>query len=136
MKVFVDTGPLRALVDTTDQFRQQTVEKAQKFSEQHIQFITTDYVIAEVFTGLLGIGRSRYYRIKDFNKRILKNKVADIEWITQERFFQTKSLFLKVSKDKFWSFTDCASYVVMKELKINTTFTFDEHFTQMGFTLL
>lgn len=33
-------------------------------------------------------------------------------------------------------FTDCTSYVVMKELGIKLVFTFDEHFRQMGFKLL
>jgi len=35
--------------------------------------------------------------------------------------------------DKEWSFTDCVSYVVMKQCEITDVFTFDHHFTQMGF---
>jgi len=34
---------------------------------------------------------------------------------------------------KEWSFTDCMSYVVMKQLDIDEAFAFDHHFEQMGF---
>ncbi len=30
-------------------------------------------------------------------------------------------------------FTDCVSFVVMWEMRIKESFTFDEHFNQMGF---
>jgi predicted nucleic acid-binding protein len=30
-------------------------------------------------------------------------------------------------------FIDCVSFVVMREMGIKETFTFDEHFNQMGF---
>ena len=35
--------------------------------------------------------------------------------------------------DKLWSFTDCVSYVVMKQRGITEAFAFDHHFEQMGF---
>jgi len=35
--------------------------------------------------------------------------------------------------DKQWSFTDCTSYVVMRQLGIEEAFAFDRHFEQMGF---
>lgn len=38
-----------------------------------------------------------------------------------------------INIDKEWSFTDCTSYVVMKQKGITEAFTLDRHFTQMGF---
>ena len=38
--------------------------------------------------------------------------------------------------DKLWSFTDCTSYVAMKDSGITEVFAFDHHFEQMGFILL
>ena len=40
-----------------------------------------------------------------------------------------KALF----KDKDFSLVDCASFVVMRELRINPALTLDAHFGQMGF---
>ncbi len=136
MTVFVDSGPLRAFVSPKDQFYKDTLQIAKLLTKQNTRLITTDYIISEVFTGLVTDPKGRYYQAQKFDEQILQKKIVDIEWITQDRFFQAKSVLLKFSRDKRWSFTDCVSYVIMKELKIKTAFTFDEHFEQMGFTLL
>lgn len=134
MNIFIDTGPLRALVIPRDQWRTKTLSLFHKLSSENNRIITTDYILDEVFTGLLGV-KGGYMRIKEFDS-VLKQKVLSVEWITQARFLETKRLFLKIAKDKQWSFTDCTSFIVMKELKIKTVFTFDQHFEQMGFDLL
>ena len=38
--------------------------------------------------------------------------------------------------DKYWSLTDCISFVVMKERNIKEALTADHHFEQAGFTAL
>lgn len=100
------------------------------------EIVTTDYVISETFTLLLTAKGTAYNRIAELNHYLFQSDAIQIEWTTKERFYKTKRLFLKVVKDKLWSFTDCTSYVVMKELGIKTAFTFDAHFTQMGIKLL
>jgi predicted nucleic acid-binding protein len=42
-------------------------------------------------------------------------------------------IFARFNVAKEWSFTDCTSYAVMKQLGITEVFAFDHHFTQMGF---
>ncbi len=42
----------------------------------------------------------------------------------------------KTYNDKDFSFTDSASFYLMKELKIQNAFTFDNHFSQLGFNRL
>lgn len=44
-------------------------------------------------------------------------------------------LFNKISS-KNTRFTDCLNMAIMKELKINTIFSFDKHYKQAGFKLL
>lgn len=134
--VFIDAAPLRAVVTPRDQWSTRTRELMRLLSRLNYPLVTTDYVLSEVFTGLLDVKGAQHVRIARLNVYIFEKNSATIEWITKERFYKTKKLFLKVARDKLWSFTDCTSYVVMKELGIKTAFTFDEHFRQMGFKLL
>jgi predicted nucleic acid-binding protein len=41
-----------------------------------------------------------------------------------------------VRKGTRLSFTDCASFAVMRELKVTTVITTDHHFSQVGFDVL
>ena len=51
------------------------------------------------------------------------------------RFAETQSQFLKY-RDRKWSFTDCFSFVLMRELRLREALTKDEHFREAGFTAL
>jgi predicted nucleic acid-binding protein len=48
------------------------------------------------------------------------------------------SLYTRLAfvEGKKWSFTDCTSFVTMRELRIADAFTSDRHFLQAGFTPL
>ncbi len=46
------------------------------------------------------------------------------------------NVFEQYNIDKLWSFTDCTSYVIMKDIDITEVFEFDHHFEQMGFIRL
>ncbi|WP_233258721.1 PIN domain-containing protein [[Phormidium] sp. ETS-05] len=59
-----------------------------------------------------------------------------IIWIDEEIAAKAWAIFEKFNPDKQWSFTDCTSYVVMQEQGITDVFTFDRHFSQMGFSRL
>lgn len=39
-------------------------------------------------------------------------------------------------KDKFYSFTDCTSFVIMRKRKIKKALTLDDHFNQEGFEVV
>jgi len=39
---------------------------------------------------------------------------------------------LRKHADKAWSFTDCVSFVTMRELQVRDAFTTDHHFKQAG----
>ncbi len=52
-----------------------------------------------------------------------------------DRFEKTKGLFIK-NMEKSWSFTDCFSFIVMRELKLGEALSKGKHFTAAGFTPL
>jgi predicted nucleic acid-binding protein len=45
---------------------------------------------------------------------------------------QAWSLFVRHDRQGF-SFTDCTSFAIMRELGLTDAFAFDDHFAQMGF---
>jgi predicted nucleic acid-binding protein len=54
------------------------------------------------------------------------------ERIDAGRFERAVDLFFQY-RDKGFSFTDCTSFAVMRELRISKALTTDRHFRQMGF---
>lgn len=131
--IFIDTAPLQAFNNIKDQYFKKTVAILRNLLEEYVTLITTDYIIDEAYTGLLTKGG--YKNAMHFD-RWLQKEPCKIVFVDKSIFIQAQQVFRRFNKDKLWSFTDCTSYVVMKELKIKTALTFDEHFEQMGFELL
>ena len=135
--IFIDTVSLCALNNPRDQYHSKSTLILNELKGSKYQFITSDYIVNEATTLLLTTIKGGYrYATSLLNSLFEKNSFINIEWVGKERFFQAAAVFSKYNKDKQWSFTDCTSFVIIKELKIPKVFTFDEHFKQMGFTIL
>lgn len=128
--IFIDTSAFLALLRQGDKDHQRANEVLSNIDTKKIRGIITDYVIDETYTALLS--KEGYPLAMEFDKNLLSGAWS-IERITEQRFARAQEVFRRFNRDKEWSFTDCTSYVVMKELKINTIFTFDQNFKQMGF---
>jgi predicted nucleic acid-binding protein len=62
---------------------------------------------------------------------------ARLRWerIDSDRFEKARQVFFRY-RDKDFSFTDCTSFVVMRERSLTHALTTDRHFRQMGFHML
>lgn len=127
--VFVDTSGFLALWDAADEHHGRAVRLQSELSRKKRQFLTTDYIVDETATLLLV--RHSHAAAADFLKTALESKSLRLEWIDSERFHAAAELFRR-HEDKEWSFTDCVSFALMHELKIEDSFTTDHHFTQAG----
>ena len=135
--VFVDAGPLYALFSLRDQYHLQTQQILRKLETVQPRLITSDDVINEAITSLHSSRKGGYSAAVSMIVWLSKIPARiEIEWIGQARFQKAIEVFRRYNKDKQWSFTDCTSYVIIKELKIDKVFTFDRHFRQMGFSIL
>lgn len=135
--VFVDAGPLVSLVSPRDQYHRDTLKLLQQLNTHYFQMVTTDYIISEALTSVITTTKGGYRQAINLINWLFKNPaIVHLNWITQRHFFEALQTFSRFNKDKIWSFTDCTSYVLIKELKIDQVFTFDRHFKQMGFSLL
>jgi uncharacterized protein len=65
---------------------------------------------------------------------VLNSRACQVEWMDANRFSAAQSLMLKKTAE--WSFTDCFSFALMKELRIREALTTDGHFLEAGFVPL
>ena len=126
----MDSGAFRALYDPNDKYHLEAMRLVAVINKGGHKMITTDYAIDESYTGLLT--KTSYAQAMEFDKYLRQSKLK-VELITPERFTKAQEVFRKYNKDKKWSFTDCTSYVVMKELRLKKILTFDKNFEEMGF---
>lgn len=88
--------------------------------------VVTDYILDELYTLLLlNVGHRRTVDFKHKLDVLAEEKILDVVWTSREIATEAWSVFEKFNVDKQWSFTDCVSYVVMKQQGIDEVFAFD-----------
>lgn len=94
---------------------------------------TTDYIVDETATLLkargLGHLNGAFFRMIDTAEALT------LCFIDAELFRESRLYFERYS-DHAYSFTDCTSFVLMRETGINRALTKDQHFTEAGFKVL
>jgi predicted nucleic acid-binding protein len=95
--------------------------------------VTTDYVLDETATLLRARGLRK--QLKEFLHLTEASQALTIEWMTPDRFAAARGFMLK-HLDQEFSFTDCVSFVVMKELRLLDALATDQHFRIAGFNPL
>ena len=129
-EIFIGTSGYYSLLIKIDNMHKRAGNILLKAAENKIRFATTDYILDEIVT-LLKV-RGHDHLISELFVSIFTSKACRVEWMDQDRFMSTKSYFLK-HRDHHWSFTDCFSFVVMKELGLTEALTKNKHFREAGF---
>ena len=128
----MDTSAWLALNDRNDQHHNKAAAKSAEIKRQKIELITSEYIIDESITLIR-------YRVSHkaaviFGDSLINSSIVRIIDVTGEDRIKAWEMFKKY-EDKEISFTDCISFVLMKNLKLHKAFTFDEHFKQIGFEI-
>jgi uncharacterized protein len=131
--VFLDTAGFMALWDAGDEYHHKALRLQTELARGKRHFLTNDYIVDETVTLLLA--RHSHAAATDFLKTVTETEWLQFEWIDSDRFHAAAELFRR-HDDKDWSFTDCVSFALMRELKIHDSFTSDHHFRQAGFNPL
>jgi predicted nucleic acid-binding protein len=132
-EVFVDTSGLYALVDKRDAHHRQAREVVEKLLRAGRRLVVTDYIVTEAVNLANARSGSRVAtRVLDL---IEQSTGIRIEWIESARFEKTKRFFRKHA-DHSYSFTDCSSFVTMRELRLTEALTTDRHFVEAGMQTL
>ena len=132
-RLFVDTAGWMALADEADPRHEECRTARDDSLRRGTLLVSTDYVVDETITlirGRLGIRAvSRWWDQVQGSSRL------QWEWINPERAERAREWFFRWT-DKDFSFTDCTSFVVMRELRLKSALTTDHHFRQAGFHLV
>ena len=132
-ELFADTAGWMACADEADPGHKRLVLARDTWLEEGGVLVTTDYVIDETLTLLrvrLGLAAAEtWWRQVESSARLRW------EWVGMERAEKARAIFFRF-RDKDFSFTDCTSFVIMKELRLRQALTTDHHFAQMGFELI
>ena len=132
-EAFVDTSALYALIDRKDAHHAVMGERVTRLLGSGRRLVTTDYVVCETVN--LANARAGHHVGTRILELIERSTALRVEWIGSLRFEATK-IFYRRHSDHRYSFTDCTSFVVMRELRISDVLTTDEHFTEAGFEIL
>ena len=131
--LFVDTAGWMSCADAADPDHTRSCAARDAALESGQTLITTDFVVDETLTLLRmrlgGKAANAWWRLIDASDHLRWERVDPA------RFDRAREFFFKYS-DKAFSFTDCTSFVIMKELGITIALTTDNHFRQAGFQIL
>jgi len=132
-EIFIDTSGFYALLIRGDDRHDRARLAMRKAATKKQRFVTTDYVLDEAATLLMARGGSTV--IPALFESVSASKACRVVWMDVEQFEETKGLFIK-NIDKSWSFTDCFSFIVMRDLRLREALSKDAHFRAAGFILL
>jgi uncharacterized protein len=131
--VFVDTSGLYALVERKDSHHVAARELVGGLARAGRRFVVTDYIVAET-VNLANVRSGAHVAIRVL-ELIERSVGIRIEWVGSARFDAAKA-FYRRHADHAYSFTDCSSFVLMRELRLRQALTTDSHFSEAGFEAL
>ena len=131
--LFVDTAGWTACADAADPVHGTACRARDRWLEREGLLLTTDYVVDETLTLLrfrLGLSASEnWWHTMAASRRVQR------ELIHEERAERARAIFFRY-RDKDFSFTDCTSFALMREMQVRQALTTDTHFRQAGFEML
>jgi hypothetical protein len=130
--LFVDTAGWMACADAADPVHGPACAARDEALGAGRLLVTTDYVVDETLTLIrmrLGIASAEAWWAQVEGSSRVRHEAIDALRADKARAVMFRH------RDKDYSFTDCTSFVVMKELRLKDALTADRHFRQMGFRI-
>lgn len=127
---FVDTSAFLALVARNDSRHLQAVRLLDRLRVGRNLLYTTKYVVYESHAAVLadaGGGAARQFLLAMANSA---TRIMRVRGMDEAR---AREIIFKFA-DKEYSLCDATSFAVMERLGLRLAFTFDDHFTQHGFS--
>ena len=129
--LFIDTSAFYSFFDKSDKNHQRI---SQLINDRTETFITSNFIVDELVT-LLRVRHFEVVQIESYIEAILQENICQLLRINPETELKAWTM-LKKYKDVTFSYTDCTSFILMKEHKIEKAISLDEHFVIAGFELV
>lgn len=130
MPLFADTVYWLALINPNDTWRSAALDCEARNSEP---LVTTEAVLTEIGDALCRAQHRRW--ALEAIRAIRSDGQVRVIPGGANLFDRALSLYGQRT-DKDWSLTDCISFVVMRDMKMDRALTADLHFVQAGFRAL
>ena len=127
--LFIDTAGFYALMSARSAAHADAVAIMEESRRGRRRAVTTDHVLDETATLLPARGLRK--QLIEFLRLTEASRALSVEWMTPGRFALARGFMLKHFDQEF-SFTDCVSFVVMKELRLRDALATDHHFRIAG----
>ena len=128
--IFVDTGAFLGRYLANDQHHQEAQSLWQKLHQQRMPCVSSNFVLDETITLLAR--RSSYRFAAEKARTIYASATFQILRPDAKDERTAVELMIKFA-DQGVRFTDCVSFVLMREASLEQVFTFDGHFERAGF---
>lgn len=128
MRIYVDTSAIFALLDRNDINHVRARNWLSGAVDRQDTLECGNYVLVESFaliTRRLGMQAARSFQT-DFVP------IMRLHWVDRELHDRASTAFFTAG-DRDLSLVDCVSFEIMRNVGIDTAFTFDRHFSEQGF---
>lgn len=129
----MDTSGWVALFVENDQNHRKATSLFEKLKGSRAQIYTSDYVVDETITTILVRGNHRQSVLA--GQVLMTSKILALVPVFPDHFQNSWNLYQKYA-DKEFSFTDVTSLTIMRELGIQSIFSFDRELLQAGVELV
>jgi predicted nucleic acid-binding protein len=131
MNVFIDTAAFLAFLNADDRFHQPARQAWEDMLSSKSILFSSNYVLLETTTLLQH--RFGLAAVRLFEMDILP--VIEVAWV-DEAIHQNAMNALLVANRRNLSLVDCTSFEIMRQINLETVFSFDHHFQEQGFRVI
>jgi predicted nucleic acid-binding protein len=135
-RIFVDTSFYVALIDRRDDLHAAAENVLDElYDEGSVELVTSDFVLGEVLTFFAGHGQHMRKLAAGLVDRIAAQP-AFVRVPASRSLWERAFAHYTSRLDKRYSFVDCTSMVICRELKISMVLSHDQDFEREGLTIL
>jgi predicted nucleic acid-binding protein len=128
--IFIDTSAFYALLDRDDEYHNSAALAWESLRDKPDQLTCSNYILLETIALLQN--RLGMPVVQDF---VGLTSFISVYWVSIDQHNRAVAALLTAGR-RGLSLVDCTSFDIMRTQGFRTSFTFDRHFAELGFTCI